>query len=125
MFLFYYGTRSLISVFKTESLSNGTKHHVSLKAAVATTLALTLLNPHVYLDTIVLLGAISGQFEGINRYIFAMEACTASFIWFSTLSLSGGLMSPLFRHPYSWKILDLTICIIMWTLTYTIWSHAK
>jgi L-lysine exporter family protein LysE/ArgO len=121
IFLFFYGTKSLLSAFKKASLDKEVKVQSSLKTAVATTLGLTLLNPHVYLDTIVLLGSISGQFEGINRYIFAIGACTSSFVWFFSLSIGGGLLEPLFRHPRSWRILDLSIWLIMWTLAYSIW----
>ncbi len=121
IFLFWYGTKALISVFKESSLEEKETHHTSLKTVVLTTLALTLLNPHVYLDTVVLLGSISGQFEGVNRYIFAIGACTSSFIWFFSLSLGGGLLEPLFRHPISWKVLDLLIWLVMWVLAYSIW----
>lgn len=124
IFLFFYGARSLFSVFREESLSNGAKTQSSLKAAVLTTLALTLFNPHVYLDTVVLLGSISGQYPGMGRFTFAIGACTASFLWFFTLSLGGSLLAPLFRHSLSWKLLDLTIWIVMWVLAYSIWpSH--
>ncbi len=125
LFLFWYGARSFISVFKKSTLEKEGQVQSSLKTVVFTTLALTLLNPHVYLDTVVLLGSISGQFEGINRYIFATGACTASFLWFFSLSLGGGLLEPLFRHPLSWKILDLSIWLIMWTLAYSIWPHTS
>ncbi len=124
IFLFWYGCKSLLSAFTKSSLQQKQTVQASLKTVVLTTLALTLLNPHVYLDTVVLLGSISGQFDGLNRYVFAIGACTASFIWFFTLSIGGGLMEPLFRHPLSWKILDISIWLVMWSLAYSIWPYA-
>lgn len=121
IFLFWYGTKSLLSAFKKVSLEQEVEVQSSLKTVVLTTLGLTLLNPHVYLDTVVLLGSISGQFEGINRYVFAIGACTSSFVWFFSLSLGGGLLEPLFRNPRSWKILDLFIWLVMWSLAYSLW----
>jgi L-lysine exporter family protein LysE/ArgO len=78
------------------------------------TLAVTLLNPHVYLDTLLLLGSISGQFPGEGRYLFALGASTASCIWFFTLSLGGVLLSPFFAARTAWRVLDTLVCLTMW-----------
>jgi L-lysine exporter family protein LysE/ArgO len=122
-FLFCYGLRALIAAFRNNALTATERDPGSFKTVVLTTLALTLLNPHVYLDTVVLLGSISGRFEGTNRYLFGIGACTASFVWFFSLSLGGGLLAPLFRHPLSWRILDFSIWGIMWAMAYSIWPH--
>ena len=125
IFLFWYGAKSLLSAFKKGSLEKEVQVEKSIKTVVLTTLGLTLLNPHVYLDTVVLLGSISGQFEGINRCVFAIGACTSSFVWFFSLSLGGGLLEPLFRHHRSWRVLDLSIWLVMWSLAYSIWPGVE
>ncbi len=121
LFLFWYGLKSLISAFNGDSHEEAKPIHKSVKTIVLTTLALSLLNPHVYLDTVVLLGSISGQFEGTARIIFALGACIASFVWFFSLSYGGTLLEPLFRKPLSWKLLDFSICIVMWSIAFSIW----
>lgn len=83
LFLFWYGSKSLISVFKKESLTIEVGENQSLRTVISTTLAITLLNPHVYLNTIVLLGSISSQYPAGDRALFALGASSASFLWFS------------------------------------------
>ena len=120
VFLFCYGLKSLLSALKNSSLQSSGERALSLRSVIVTTLAITLLNPHVYLDTIILVGSISGQFEGSSRVIFVLGACSASFIWFFSLSLGGSLLEPLFRHPLAWKILDISICAVMWIIAASI-----
>lgn len=76
------------------------------------TLALTWLNPHVYLDTVLLLGSIGNSF-GPQRWLFALGAITASIIWFSSLGRAAGYLSKIFAKPRAWQILDLFICAFM------------
>jgi len=121
IFLFWYGLKSLRSALRKTANPEVETVKTSARTAVLTTLAITLLNPHVYLDTVVLLGSISGQFSGNSRIIFALGACLASTIWFFSLSLGGTLLEPLFRRPISWKFLDLSICCVMWSIAYSIW----
>lgn len=120
LFLFWYGWKALLSAFRSSSLTHSAKQANTVRSTILTTLAITLLNPHVYLDTIVLVGSISGQFEGNARLIFALGACLASIVWFYTLSLGGSLLEPLFRKPLSWKILDISICCIMWSIGFSL-----
>ncbi len=115
-FLVYYGVRSLQAAFSAEELEINCQGYASRKAVLAATLAVTLLNPHVYLDTLVLLGSISGQFSGNGRYFFAFGASSASFIWFFTLSLGGILLAPFFQNKTAWKVLDLLVCATMWVI---------
>ncbi|MBI9088316.1 MAG: amino acid transporter [Desulfobacterium sp.] len=114
LFLFWYGFNALRSAMRPGSLE--TTHQVSgtLKATVIATLGLTLLNPHVYLDTMVLIGTIGSQFAGEERRLFAMGAILASFIWFFSLSMGGRVLAPLFQRPISWRILDSLVGITMW-----------
>lgn len=87
----------------------------SLGAAVVTCLMLTWLNPHVYLDTVVLLGAISTKF-GASSGAFALGATLGSTVFFFTLGYGARLLAPLFAKERSWRILDATICAIMWSI---------
>ncbi len=96
---------------------------MSTSSAVLFTLAVSLLNPHVYIDTIVLLGGISSTYDQAVRGYFAAGAVTASFLWFFSLSLGGRALSPIFKDPRAWKILDRVIAIIMWFMAYTLIKH--
>ena len=84
----------------------------SLWPTVTTAVALTWLNPHVYLDTILLLGSVAGT-HGDNRWWFGAGAATGSIVWFSALGFGARLLRPLFAKPASWRILDALIAIIM------------
>lgn len=119
-FLFIYGIGSFRSAFKGGSLSTGQKADSSLKAAVFTTLAVTLFNPHVYLDTIILLGSISSQFEQPGNIYFGTGAVMASFIWFFSLSLGGKMLAPFFTNESAWRILDTLVGIVMWVIAISI-----
>lgn len=115
-FLFYYGIRSFRSVFSDHTLKINKKGpgHPSLKESILVLCALSFLNPHVYLDTVVLLGTIGAQFEGMNRLFFTLGAISASFIWFFGMCYGARYLAPLFGKPSSWKILDFLIGCIMW-----------
>jgi len=89
----------------------------SLRTAIITTLAVTLLNPHFYLDTVVLFGDVSSQFSGGNRLFFWVGAVTASTLWFVCLSLGGRMLAPLFKKQISWRILDSLVCVTMWAIS--------
>ena len=114
VFLFCYGIRALRAAFAQNTLQAEQTGELSRRAIVVTTLAVTLLNPHVYLDTVLLLGSISGQFAVDQRLFFALGACSASFIWFFLLSLGGSLLAPVFVKPWTWRVLDVCVCCSMW-----------
>ncbi len=78
-------------------------------------LALTWLNPHVYLDTIVLLGSISTQFAQMKLY-FALGAISASFLFFFALGYGARLLLPVFKNRKAWQILDVMIAVVMWSI---------
>jgi L-lysine exporter family protein LysE/ArgO len=78
--------------------------------------ALTFLNPHMYLDTVVLLGTLSGQHATSVRPWFAAGAITASFVWFSALGVGARLLTPWFAKPVAWRVLDGLIAAVMWSL---------
>jgi L-lysine exporter family protein LysE/ArgO len=86
----------------------------STGSAVTATLAISLLNPHVYLDTVVLLGSVASQYAAGTRTWFALGAMAASTIWFFGLAYGARLLEPLFAKPVAWRILDAVIAGIMW-----------
>jgi len=120
LFLFTYGVLAFRRAWVGEALKtengNDTPARMSLKAALLTTLGFSLLNPHVYLDTVVLLGGISGQHPWPDRAWFLGGAATASFLWFYTLAFAATKLAPLFRAPVTWKILDASIGMVMWAI---------
>lgn len=118
LFLCFYGIRSFRSAFKHEVLSvDDSKNLASgFTWVIATTLALTLLNPHVYLDTVILLGSIAGQYPEAERLAFAIGAVVASMVWFYGIGYGARILAPLFQRPVSWKILDVLIGVVMWAI---------
>lgn len=114
IFLFAYGALSLRRAFySTESLDGAGSAEQSARSAVLTCLALTWLNPHVYLDTVVLLGAIAAQY-GDAAWIFGVGAIFASTVFFLSLGFGARLLQPYFTKPFSWQVLDVAVGILMW-----------
>ena len=122
LFLFFYGLRSFRSACRNEALLvDETKHLASgLTWAITTTLALTLLNPHVYLDTVILLGSIAGQLPEQERLAFAVGAAFASMIWFYGIGYGARILTPLFQKQASWTILDVLIGVVMWGIAWSL-----
>ncbi|MEH6825134.1 MAG: LysE/ArgO family amino acid transporter [Motiliproteus sp.] len=116
LFLLWYGAKALYSALKSATLEVPRSGLSSLRSALLTTLALSLLNPHVYLDTLVLLGSIGGRYPEPERFWFAAGASVFSFVWFFSLSLGARWLAPLFRKPIAWRVLDGLVCLMMWTL---------
>ncbi|MBE1283029.1 MAG: amino acid transporter [Rhodobacteraceae bacterium] len=114
-FLVWYGARNLRSAWQGGSSmddADGVGVGSSLVAALLTVLALTWLNPHVYLDTVVLIGSISAQYA--DRLSFGIGAVLSSFTFFFVLGYGSGFLAPLFSKPRAWQILDLVIGLTMW-----------
>lgn len=87
-----------------------------LMAALTTAALLTFGNPHVYLDTVVLVGAVSLQFDGIQKLIYGVGAALASFVFFFSLGYGASLLAPQMRRPGAWRVLDGIIAAIMFLL---------
>lgn len=116
-FLFWYGVRAACSAFKSATLDLGKQPAAaSRRQVIAAMLAFSLLNPHVYLDTVVLLGAIGGQQPGNGRWYFAAGAMLASITWFISLGFGARYLIPVFNQPMAWRILDGVIALMMWAL---------
>ncbi|PWQ96045.1 LysE/ArgO family amino acid transporter [Leucothrix pacifica] len=115
-FLFLYGFYAFRRAFKPESLQAEAVKPMSLKAALLMVLALSLLNPHVYLDTVILLGSIGGQLPNSQPAWFAIGASAASIVWFGGLAFAGKKLGPWFDKPSSWQRLDFLIGAVMWAI---------
>ncbi|RBO88291.1 LysE/ArgO family amino acid transporter [Nocardia puris] len=89
---------------------------VALGATVATCLALTWLNPHVYLDTVVLLGSFANGYAAADRWFLGAGAMVASALWFTALGFGARRLGPLFTRPVAWRVLDSVIAVVMVTL---------
>ena len=114
-FLIWYGFRNAQLAWRGGvALEVEGRSTISLRRAILTLLALTWLNPHVYLDTVVLLGSISAQYP--DRLSFGIGAVTASFVFFFALGYGARLLSPLFALPRSWQVLDAIIALTMWAI---------
>ncbi|MEI4273757.1 LysE/ArgO family amino acid transporter [Klenkia sp. LSe6-5] len=90
-----------------------------LGPVVGTALALTWLNPHVYLDTVLLLGSIAGT-HGEHRWWFAAGACAASLLWFAGLGTGARALRPVFARPGAWRVLDGVVALVMTTLAFSL-----
>jgi L-lysine exporter family protein LysE/ArgO len=114
-FLLWYGWRNAVSAWKGgSSLEAADGAEQSLKSTLATLVALSLLNPHVYLDTVVLIGSISAQYE--DRVSFGFGAVTASITFFFALGYGARLLRPIFANRRAWQILDALIALTMWAI---------
>ncbi|MCG7573666.1 LysE/ArgO family amino acid transporter [Phaeobacter sp. CNT1-3] len=118
-FLIVYGARSAQSAWRGgAALEQGEGQGMSLRATLLTCMLFTWANPHVYLDTVVLLGSIAAQYE--DRTLFAIGASAASFVFFFSLGYGARLLGPLFARPRAWQVLDAGIALLMWFIAYTL-----
>jgi L-lysine exporter family protein LysE/ArgO len=111
-YLLWFAFKSAKSAFKQEVLNSAGEASANKRSVVLTVLALTFLNPHVYLDTVVLLGSISNQF-GSDKWFFVTGAIIASFLWFTSIGFGAKSASRFMSRPIFWKILDSLIAAIM------------
>ena len=119
-FLLVYGLRSFRAAFRGgEVLRAAEGRGAALGPALATVAALTWLNPHVWLDTVVLIGSVAAQFPG-DRLAFGAGAASGSFLFFFTLGFGARLLAPLFARPRAWQVLDVAVGVIIWSVAYTL-----
>jgi len=114
-FLAWYGARSLRSALRSRDalLVESMEVPSTLSRTLLACLAITWLNPHVYLDTVVLLGTVSTQFPG-QQFSFAAGATTGSFLFFFALGYGAKRLRPVFAKPSSWRMLEGVIALVMW-----------
>ncbi|NQZ11418.1 MAG: amino acid transporter [Algicola sp.] len=123
LFLFGYGLLSFKTVLWPNSAKDASSNErKSLKVVVITTLAVTLLNPHVYLDTVVILGSVGGQFVGNEKIAFALGIMLASVMWFTALAMGAAKMSNLLSQPKVKRGIDLVVGIIMWGIAWMLFN---
>jgi L-lysine exporter family protein LysE/ArgO len=115
-FLVGYAVFAARRALRPESLSASGAVAGSLAAAVGTCLAITWLNPHVYLDTVLLLGSLSASHGDPGRWVFGAGAATASLLWFGMLGFGARFAAPVFAKPVAWRILDGGIAVLMLVL---------
>ena len=123
-FLAVYGLLSFHRAIRPGALAPADRSTAGLAATIATCLALTFLNPHVYLDTVVLIGALSGRHPGAGAVAFGAGAGLASVVWFYGLGYGARLAAPIFARPKAWQILDTLIGLVMLVLAARLVSEA-
>jgi L-lysine exporter family protein LysE/ArgO len=115
-FLLVYGLMAARRALRPAALvTEAAGRRAGLVATLTTTLALTWLNPHVYLDTVVLLGSLAGTY-GERRWWFAGGAALGSALWFAGLGFGARLLRPVFARPTAWRVLDAVIAVVMVSL---------
>lgn len=111
-YLLWYAFRSFRSAMRPNALIAGEQAVLSRRSVLLMVLGFTFLNPHVYLDTVLLLGSIGNQYEP-NQWWFALGASIASVTWFSVLGFGARTAAPLMSRPITWRILDTGIGLVM------------
>lgn len=115
LFLLLYGAKALLRALRPQALeaaqSDGPR---SLKAVLLAALAVTLLNPHVYLDTLLLIGSLGAQQTVPGAY--AMGAASASLLWFFALALGAAWLAPWLARPLTWRLVDLAVALMMFAV---------
>jgi L-lysine exporter family protein LysE/ArgO len=114
IFLLFYGMLSFKSALKVKALEHAERSLPSKRRTIAMLLALCLLNPHVYLDTVILLGSIASQQPTDEQLYFAFGAMSASFVWFFSITYGSRFLAPFLQNQVVWRLIDGLIAITMW-----------
>ncbi|WP_459960355.1 LysE/ArgO family amino acid transporter [Nocardia sp. IFM 10818] len=112
-FLLGYAFLAAKRAFSASALTAGGGAPIALSAAIATCLAVTWLNPHAYLDTMVLLGSFASTYATPDRWFLTAGAIAGSIIWFFGLGFGARLLAPIFAEPRAWRVLDSVIALVM------------
>jgi len=118
-YLTWFGIKSVRAALSTQSLTVATSEKQSAGKVLLSLVTFTFLNPHVYLDTVILLGSIANQFAD-HRWYFAVGASVASVLWFTVIGYGARAASKFMTRPLFWKILDSVIAVIMFTIAITL-----
>ncbi|WP_068166115.1 LysE/ArgO family amino acid transporter [Rhodococcus phenolicus] len=113
IFLVSYGLLAARRALRPSALSAAPGGAITIGAALATCLALTWLNPHVYLDTVLMLGSVANTHGNPGRWWFGTGAVVASIVWFGALGYGARYLRPWFARPGSWRILDGAVAVLM------------
>jgi len=123
LFLVLYGSQRLWAAYKGNYNAEIVGQAKSLGVVIASLAAVTWLNPHVYLDTLALLGAISVQYEiAAQRFAFGVGAVTASFVFFFFLGYGAMLVAPYFQSERFWRGLDIVIALVMFAIAFGLYQ---
>ncbi|WP_136515408.1 LysE/ArgO family amino acid transporter [Geomonas edaphica] len=127
LFLFAYGLRAFAAALRPGLLEaeDGTASEVPLRQVVLMTVSFSLLNPHAFLDTVLLLGSLAGQYPGLSRLAFALGAMAASLTWFYGIGYGARLIAPFFRKPQAWRMLDIMVGCTMWVIAFRLAFPAR
>ncbi|HEU4812461.1 MAG TPA: LysE/ArgO family amino acid transporter [Nocardioides sp.] len=117
-FLGWYGVSSLLRARRSESLQASPDGTTSRRSAVARAVALTWLNPHVYLDTVLLLGSVANHQGPLGRWWFALGASVGSAVWFVGLGYGARLAHRVLARPRAWQLLDVAIGLVMLAIAF-------
>lgn len=124
LFLVCYGFQAVQRVAAPDVVTVAPGAQMPLSHALATSAAFTFLNPHVYLDTVLLMGAAGSAMPAEVRPIFVAGAATASFAWFAALGYGARILTPLFSHPAAWRFLEAIVGVIMFALAASLVASA-
>ncbi|WP_323001210.1 LysE/ArgO family amino acid transporter [Denitromonas sp.] len=118
VFLLWYGARAARSAWvgHAQTMDTASSQALSRRQALAAAAGFSLLNPHAYLDTVVLIGAVGATQLEAARPVFTAGAIAASFSWFVLLGYGARLMAPLFRRPVAWRVLDSIVALTLWSI---------
>ena len=120
-FLLTYAGISFLAAWRNRYQMVGTgKSLASRNKVIATTLAVTLLNPHVYLDTVIVLGSVGGTFDGDHRVAFAAGTVLASILWFYALVFAASRLAPWLSRAHIQRNIDIVVGIIMAAVAYSL-----
>lgn len=125
LFLIGYGANAYQAAFSPPNSDNSHKHTApkSIKVVILTSLVVTFLNPHAYIDTVMVIGSVGGQFEGVNKYYFMAGTMAASLVWFFTLASSAAKLSHILTRPRIRQGIDLAIATIMWIIAASLFQR--
>lgn len=115
-FLAWHGVKAFRRMAASDAMLVGEAGGMTLARALAATAGFTFLNPHVYLDTVLLMGAAGSAQPADLRLVFAAGGATASFAWFAALGYGSRLLKPIFARPTAWRLLDAFVGVTMLTL---------
>lgn len=120
-FLLVYGARAFLAAWRGGDALRAGQGAAGLGATLAVIAALTWLNPHVWLDTVVLLGSISSGWP--DKAGFLLGAVSASVMFFFALGYGARLLAPLFARPVAWRVLDVLVGLVMWAIALGLVLH--
>ena len=124
VFLLRYGWSSLVRAWQATAQTLAQQGGMTRTRAISMTLAVTLLNPHVYLDTVMIQGAVSGQYPRVQQLSFALGSISASFLWFFGLALLASWLAPQLQRIRVQQFIDGGVGVLMWLIALGLLRHA-